>query len=37
LSSSGRRIYLGRSAERVARIKAQKAERTARKITSIEG
>ena len=37
LSSSGRRIYLGRSAERVARIKAQKAERTARKITTVEG
>jgi len=37
LSSSGRRIYLGRSAERVARIKAQKAERTARKTTSVEG
>lgn len=35
LSSSGRRIYLGRSAERVARIKAQKAERTAKKTSSM--
>jgi len=35
LSSTGRRIYLGRSAERVARIKAQKAERTAKKTSMI--
>lgn len=35
LSSSGRRIYLGRSAERVARIKAQKAERTAKKTSMV--
>ena len=35
LSSSGRRVYLGRSAERVARIKAQKAERTAKKTSMV--